>query len=138
MEGILFFLGIEVLNNRVLFAEVVVLDTAGHDDHHGDGDDQHEQSPRQHFKRVGRVVGVEDDHESNARDDGGDGQGHPQRKPVHEVVIPGGVADPAFLHAAPQQRIHIDIIEVANAKQGVHFREAGAAFPLADGLAGDI
>ena len=53
-------------------------------------------------------------------------------------VILCGIADPALLHAAPQQGVHIDVIEVADAQQGVHFREAGAALPLADGLAGDL
>ena len=32
----------------------------------------------------------------------------------------------------------LEDIEIADAKQGVHFGETGAALPLADGLAGDV
>ena len=34
MEDVLFLLRVKVLDDRVLFAEVVVLNAAGHNDHH--------------------------------------------------------------------------------------------------------
>ena len=33
---------------------------------------------------------------------------------------------------------HIDIVEITDTQQCVHFGETGAALPLADGLAGDV
>ena len=135
MEGVLFLLGIEVGNDGIAPAEVLILDTGGHDHHHADCDNQQHRAAGQHLRYA---PGVQQAAQAHAGDDAPDGQGHAPCEAGHELVVPGGVLHPALLHAAPEQSVQIYVIQVADAQQGVHLRKALAALPLADRLAGDL
>ena len=110
MELLLLLLGIEVGDDGVLFAEMLLLHAAGDEDHRRRCYDQQQHRCARHF---GQAQGGQEAPQGHAADDGGDASGDFAGVEGHEAVVARRVLAEGFFHAAPEEGVHIHLEHIA-------------------------